>query len=120
MLDIIILETAQHMDDGIDLADIAEKLVAKALALARPAHEACNVDKAQLRLDDLRRTANFGNGLQARIGHRDIADIRFNRAKRIIRRLRRRRLCQRVEQRGLAHIRQPDNSAFETHFLALC
>ena len=33
MGDVAVLETAQHMDDGIDLADIGEELVAEAAPL---------------------------------------------------------------------------------------
>ena len=57
-----------------------------------------------------------GDLLQARIGHRDPADIGLDRAERIIGRLRRRRLGQRVEQGGLADIRQPDDPATKAHF----
>ena len=49
------------------------------------------------------------------IRHRDLADIRLDGAERIIRRLRRCRLGQRVEQRRLADIGQPDDTAFESH-----
>src|SRR6185436_7510008 len=52
------------------------------------------------------------------IGHRDPADIGLDRAERIIGRLRRRRLGQRVEQGGLADIRQPDDSATKAHSLS--
>jgi hypothetical protein len=115
MLDVVIFETAQHMDDGVNLTDIGEELVAQPFTLGRAAHEARNVDKAQLRLDNLLAAANLRDHMQPRIGHRDCADIGLDRAKGIIRRLRRLRLGQRVEQGGLAHIGQPDNTAFETH-----
>ncbi len=47
MLDVVILEAAQNMDDGVHLADVAEELVAQALALRGAAHEAGDVDEAQ-------------------------------------------------------------------------
>ena len=47
-----------------------------------------------------------GELVEPRIGHRDLADIRLDGAERIVRRLRRRRLGQRVEQRRLADIGQ--------------
>ena len=64
--------------------------------------------------------AGFGDGrelVEPRIGHRDLADIRLDGAERIVRRLRRRRLRQRIEQRRLADIGQPDDTAFESHFV---
>ena len=115
MLDVVILEAAQHMDDGVHLADIAEELVAQAFTRGGTAHEAGNVHERQLRLDDLGAARDLGDGIQPRIGHRDLADIRLDRAERIVRRLRRLRFRQRVEQGGLADIGQPDDTAFETH-----
>ena len=56
-----------------------------------------------------------GELVEPRIGHRDLADIRLDGAERIIRRLRRRRLGQRVEQRRFADIGQSDDTAFESH-----
>ena len=47
MGDVGILEAAQHVDDGIDLADIGEELVAQALALAGAAHQPGDVDEFQ-------------------------------------------------------------------------
>ena len=59
--------------------------------------------------------AIFGQLVEPRIGHGDIADIRLDGAERIIRRLRRRRLRQRVEEGRFADVRQTDDAAFETH-----
>src|SRR3546814_5112071 len=53
MLDVVILETAQDMDDRIDLADIAEELVAQPFALRRAAHQAGDIDEGELGRDDL-------------------------------------------------------------------
>ncbi len=53
--------------------------------------------------------------LQARIGHRHFAGVRLDGAERIVRRLRRRRAGQRVEEGGFADIRQAHDAAFETH-----
>ena len=49
MGDVRILEAAQHMRDRIDLADMAEELVAEPLALRRAAHQARDVDEFELR-----------------------------------------------------------------------
>ena len=53
--------------------------------------------------------------VEARVGHRDVADIGLDGAERIVGRLRRRRLGQGVEKGRLADIGQADNAAFETH-----
>ena len=56
-----------------------------------------------------------GQLLHARIRHGHFAGVRLDGAERIVGRLRRRRLGQRVEEGGLADIRQADDTAFEAH-----
>ena len=54
--DVVVLEAAHHMRDGVDLADVGEELVAEALALGGAAHQPGDVDEGQPRRHDLRRT----------------------------------------------------------------
>ena len=115
MGDVGILKAAHHMGDRIDLADGGEKLVAEALALRRAAHQTRDIDKGQPGRNDLGGLGDLGKLVEPGIRHRDLADIRLDGAERIIRRLRRRRLGQRIEQRRLADIGQPDDTAFESH-----
>jgi hypothetical protein len=115
MLDVVIDKTAQDVDDGVDFADIAEELVAEPLTLGRAAHQPGDVDEGELGFDDLLRSGDFCQRVEPRIGHRDLADVGLDRAERIIGRLRRLRLRQRVEQGRFADIGQTDDTAFETH-----
>ncbi len=115
MGDVAVLEAAHHMHDGVDLADGGEELVAEPLAFRGAAHQAGDVDEGDAGRNDLLRLAQHREFVQARIGHRDLADIRLDGAERIIRRLRRRRLRERIEERRLADIRQADDAAFESH-----
>ena len=115
MGDVVIFETAHDMGDSVAFADIGKKLIAEALALRSAAHEAGDIDESQPRRDDFFGAGNLRQHVKPRIGHGDIADIRLDRAERIIRRLRRRRLRQRVEKRRFADIRQTDDAAFKAH-----
>src|SRR3546814_5159853 len=115
MLDVVILETAQDMDDRIDFADVAEELVAEPFALRRAAHEAGDVDEGELRRDDLLAARDAGQLVEPRIGDRDVADVRLDRSEGIVGRLRRRGFGQRVAQGGLADVGQASDPAFETH-----
>ena len=99
MLDIVIFETAQNVHDCVYFADIAKELVAEAFALRRPFDQAGNIDKGELGFDNLGAARDFRNLLQPRIGHRDLADIGLDRAKRIIGRLRRLCFGQCIEKR---------------------
>ena len=65
---ILVLEAAQHVGDRIDLADVREELVAEALALGGPAHEAGNVDEGEPRRDDLLGGGDRGEPLEPRVG----------------------------------------------------
>ena len=56
-----------------------------------------------------------GERVQPRVGHRDLADVGLDGAEGIVRRLRRGGARQRVEQGGLADVRQADDSAFQAH-----
>ena len=113
--DIVVLEAAHHMGDGVDLADVGQELVAEPLALGGAANEAGDIDERQPRRHDLLGLGELRQRLQPRIGHRHFADVRLDGAERIVRRLRRRRLRERIEERRLADIGHADDAAFETH-----
>ena len=115
MGDVIVLEAAQHMHDGIHLADIRQELVAQPLPARGAAHEAGNVHEVDAGRDDFLRTCDLGNLVLARIGNRHFAGVRLNGAERIVCGLCGGRFGQRVEKRRLANIWQTDDAAFETH-----
>ena len=53
MMDIGVFEATDHLDDGVDFADVTEELVAEAFARARALHQACDVDKLDRGRNDL-------------------------------------------------------------------
>ena len=116
---VVVLEAAHHMGDGVDLADVGEELVAEALALRGAAHQARDVDERQPRRHDLLGLGELRQRVEPRIGHRHLADVRLDGAERIVRRLRRRRLRQCIEERRLADIGHADDAAFESHDVLL-
>jgi hypothetical protein len=52
MVDVLVLETTDDLNDGIDLPDMGEKLVAQALALAGALDQAGDIDELDSRRDD--------------------------------------------------------------------
>src|SRR3546814_18977614 len=81
-LDVVVLETAQDVDDRVDLADIAEELVAQSFALRRAAHQSRDIDEGELGRDDLLAARDRGELVEPVVGARDIADVRLDRAER--------------------------------------
>jgi hypothetical protein len=73
MGDVAALEAAQHVDDGVHLADVGEELVAEALALAGAADQAGDVDELDLGLDLLRRLGDRGDSVEPIVRNRDSA-----------------------------------------------
>jgi hypothetical protein len=115
VLNVVVLEASEDVDDGVDFADVAEELVAEALALGRALDQPGNVDERQLGRDDLCRAADRRKLVEPRVGHRDLADVGLDRAERVIGRLRRLGLGERVEQRRLADVRQADDTTLKAH-----
>ncbi len=84
---IVIVKAAQHVEYGVSLADIGQKLVAQALALARALHQTGDVD-------NLHRSGNHRTGIahlhefvETVVGHRDHTHIGLNGAERKVGRL---------------------------------
>ena len=98
------------MGDRVDLAQMAEKLVAEPLPLRGAAHQPGDIDEFELGRHDLRRFREAGADLEALVRHRDPADIGFDRVENgyfvasaawVA--------VKRVEQGRLADIRQADD-----------
>ena len=106
MDDVVIVKAAHHMDDGIALADMPQKLVAEARALTGALDKACNIDKFNNGRGFLVGLPNLGQLVQPCIRHRHNAGVRLNGAEGVIGCLR--ILCagQRIEQSRFAHIGQ--------------
>src|SRR5437868_13454103 len=88
MVDDGILGTAHDLDDGIHLADVAEKFVPQSFALRRAFYQPGDIDELDCCRDNGLSFGDLGQRLKTRIWHGYDAYIRIDRAKRIIRRLR--------------------------------
>jgi hypothetical protein len=113
MVDVRTLETPNDLDDGIDLPDVAQKLVPEALALARAGYQPRDVHELDRRREDFLGLRHRGEFLQPVVGHIHDADIRLDRAEREIRRLRLAGAGHGIEESGLPDIRQSDDSGFQ-------
>src|SRR5438105_2374997 len=114
MHDVAVVEAAHDMRDRVHLANVGEKLIAEAFAFRRAGDKPRDVDELDRRRNHFLRLRDRGELRQTRIGHFDDADVRLDRAERIILR-RDARLGERVEERRFADVRQPDDSAANGH-----
>ena len=114
MGDVVVLEAAHDMRNGIGLANVGEEFIAEAFAFRGARDQARDVDELHARRHHALRFDDGGEFVEARVRHGDDADIGFDGAERIVLRRDGGR-GQRIEQRGLADIGQADDTAFETH-----
>ena len=118
MGDVAVLEAADYVDDGIGGADVAEELIAQALALAGALDEAGDVDE----LDDggggLLGGVEIAQPLQPLIGHGNHAHIGVDGAEGIVVGGNT-GIGDGIEQSGLAHIGQTDDTKLHINKLLL-
>ena len=111
MHDVLVVEAADNVYDCVDLADMGQELVAQTLALGRALDQTRDVDELNDGGGELLGVMLVAQPLEPRVRHGHDADVRVDGAERIIIR-RDARVRNSVEQRGLAHIRQPDDTKF--------
>ena len=109
MDDVVVVKAAHNMDNGVDLADMGQELVAEAFALGRATHQAGDVHELHHGRRGLFGVIELGQRLQAGIGHGDHADVGVDGAERIVRALRA-RVGDGVKQGRFADVRQTHDS----------
>ena len=100
-----ILEAADHVDDGVGGADVAQELVAQALALGSALYQACNIHELDDSGGNLFGLMQLSQPVQPLIRHGNHAHVRVNGAERIVVR-RHTGIGNGIKQSGLAHIGQ--------------
>ena len=111
MSDVVVVETAEHMDDGVSLTDVAEEFVSQSLALAGALHESGDVYNLACCRHDASRVYNLGELGESLVGHGNHAHVRFYRTEREVCSL---CLCARkaVEKSGLSHVWESHDTTF--------
>ena len=109
MHDIAGIEAADHMDDGVDLADMRQELVAQALALGRALDQSGDVDELDGGGGELVGLVHLRELVQPRVGDRNHADVGLDGTERIVGGLGA-GVGDGVEQRGLSDVGQSDDS----------
>ena len=111
MNDIFIFKTPDHVDDRIDLSDMAQKFVSETLPAARTFYQSCNINKFYCRRRHFLGMIHFSKHIQPFIRYHNNACIGFYGAERIVFRL---CSCIRycIEKRAFPDVWQPDNTQF--------
>ena len=111
MSDIVVVEAAQHMDDGVATPYVGQELVAQPLPLRGSSHQARNIHNLHRGGYHAGRALHLHQLRQSLVGNGDDAHIGLYRAEGKIRRLRF-SIAQTVEKGRLAHVGQ-------THYTTL-
>ena len=112
MDDVRVLEAAHDVHDGVHLADVAQKLVAQALAVRRAFHQAGDVHEFNRRRDERVDFGDLGERFEPRVRDGDDAEVRLDGAERVILRRRLVRTGDGVKERGFPDVGQADDSSF--------
>ena len=99
---------ANDVEDRVGLADVREELVAETLARGGAGDEAGDVVEVDGVVDELTRAERLGDPLEALVDDGYDSDVRLDRRERVVGGLSA-RLRERVEKRGLAGVRHPDD-----------
>ena len=113
VMDIDALKTAHHLHDRVDFTNVTEELVAETFACARAFHQPGYIDKLDRRRHDSLRTRHLCEHIKPRIRHGNDADVRIDRAKRIVRRLRFAGTRHGVKERRFTDVWQANDSRAE-------
>jgi hypothetical protein len=111
---VVVFKAAHHIDGGVGLANVGQKLVTQAFAGAGTGHQTCNVHKFHHGRNHPLGFNNGGELRHARIGHFHNTHIGLDGAKGVIFRGNP-SLGQGVEQRGFTDVRQAYNATLQTH-----
>ena len=109
MDDVVVIEAAHDMDDGIALADVAEELVAEAGTLACALDEAGDVHEFDDRRGELFGMVLVSEPFQPGVGDGDNADVGVDGAESVVIGGNA-GVGDGVEEGGLADVRQSDNT----------
>ncbi len=107
--DVFVLKAAHDMDDGVHLANVCQKLVAKPLAPGRAAHEPGDIHELNDGGRVLFGVVHLRQHVEPFVRHGDDAHVRVDGAERVVRGLGR-GACDRVEKRAFADVRQANNA----------
>ena len=99
---------AHHVHDGVGLADVGEEPVAQPLAAVRAGHQPGDVVEVDGVVHHLARADHRGDPFQPVVRHRHHGHVGLDRREGVVGRLGA-RTGQRVEQRRLARVGQPDD-----------
>src|SRR6185437_15951501 len=109
-----VVEAANDVHDRICRPNVAEELVTEALTLARAGDQTGDVDELHRGGDERLRLEDGGDAIQPLVRHADDAHVGVDGAERIVGGLRFRGR-ERVEDGGLADVRQPYDSTIKSH-----
>ena len=106
---VLVVKAAHHVDDGVGLADVGQKLVAQALPPGGPLHQSGDVHELDHRRGSLLGVVHLRQLVQTGVGHRHHAHVGVDGAEGVVGALRA-GVGNGVEQGALSHIGETHDS----------
>lgn len=109
--DVAVVEAAQHVNDGVALADVAQELVAESFTFAGALHQSGNVDDVAHGRYDTPRVNQLGELRQSFVGYGHLSHLGVDCTEREVCRL---CLCaaQAVEKSGFSYVGKAHDTSF--------
>jgi hypothetical protein len=111
--DVAIFKAAHDVHDGVHFADVAQKLVSEAFALAGALHEAGDVHEFDRGGDELLGAGELRKSGEALIRHGDDAGVRLDGAEGVVGSLRLSGAGDCIEESGFANVRKAYDTSAE-------
>ena len=111
--DVVVLEAAHHLHDGIDFTDVGEEFVAEAFAFGGSFNETGDVDELDGGRDQFFGARKLGKNGEAFIGHGHDTHIGIDGAEGVVCGFRFAGAGKGVEEGGLSHVGHSDDSGLK-------
>ena len=111
MDDVVVIEAAHHMNDGVHFPYMGQEFVAQSLPAAGSLDEAGDVNELNGGGRHFLRMIHLRQNVQPPVRDKNNARVGLNGTERIVFRLRS-RVCDRVEQCAFSDVRKTDNTEF--------
>ena len=115
--DVLILEAANHVNDGVHLANVRKELISQTFALAGTLYQTCNIHEFNHRGGDLFGIVHLRKLVQTLVGNGNDTHVGVNGAEGVVCRLRT-ATGHRIKKRTFSHVGKSYNTKFHSIYFS--